>query len=237
MPADASADLAQPDAGWTACSSPSGYQLCGGPDHCAPDCPLCDSYGSDPDVGFCSYDAATPIPIDGDCPQVLDGGIAFVATEYRHPDGGPNNDSLPCRGVTWEGGQLLYRAGYGSNLIYADGSTFDGTPLPTPSDCPSIPGITLCGGACGDSCAKDGSQVCTGRSPLHPYSFCAPAIQTQVFQCARDDPPGDGKHGCLIYRVSPADQPVANSNGLWIDLATCEAAAAGYPGGADCVTQ
>ena len=49
--------------------------------------------------------------------------------------------------------------------------------------------------------------------------------------------PGDGIHGCLIFRVSPSDQPVADSNGVWIDLPTCQAAAAGYPGGADCVTQ
>jgi hypothetical protein len=56
-------------------------------------------------------------------------------------------------------------------------------------------------------------------------------------RCTRTNPPSDGKHGCLIFKDLPADQPFADINGIFMDLTPCQAAAANYPGGADCVAQ
>ncbi len=225
-------------AGWTECSSPSGYQLCGGSANCDLGCGFCANILVS--IGFCG-DNGVPDPFTNtNCAVVPDGSVCLVVGSL--PDGGTGNDRLMGSSIAWEAGELIYRAGYGDSVLFADATPFDGTPLPQPPDCPSISGLTLCGGACGDTCPHDDAHACMGRSPKHPYSLCVDVAPlswngTPDPHCARDNPPSDGKHGCLIFRDDPASQPIADSNGVWIDLPTCQAAAAGYPGGADCVFQ
>jgi hypothetical protein len=231
------ADSSLDGAGWTSCTTPSGYELCGGAANCYPNCQLCDPVIARPDasVGICVGNDV-PFPVHEDnCSICDDGTICIVGSR---PEGG-TEQGIGGTCVEWEVAELLWRDGFGESLMYADSSTgFDGSPLPAPSDCPSVPGLTLCGGDCGDTCPHDVYHYCFGRSPKHPYSLCA-TVQPSVNvpSCSRYNPPGDGKHGCLIFHVGPADQAQADLNGAWIDLPTCQAAAAGYPGGADCVTQ
>lgn len=97
--------------------------------------------------------------------------------------------------------------------------------------------MRLCGGPCGKTCAPD--EVCTGRSPLHPYSLCLPDLRIAGFgytcradgktpRCPQDD-------YCFVFKVQPEAQAYANANGLCMGKAACQAAASALPGGALCV--
>ena len=131
---------------------------------------------------------------------------------------------------------------------YPDRSAYTGDPLPPPpTACPSVPGIQLCGGACGECAA---GYVCIGRSPEHPYSLCVNDWTKQIPSfpqpvCIRDAGTIDGgfvgscydgndKFRCLTFKVDDASQPIADQFSLCVDKSICLAAAAGYPGGAFC---
>lgn len=223
--------------GWTKCAAPDGVSICGGPNGCGPQCQKCaDLPDAGIDIGVCEDNGAYIV----DYPD-------RAADTYLCPDGAFNacdNDSNApgC----WENTcstqdlpQLYLMNGRPDLAKYADRSTYTGNPLPTPTTCPTISGLTLCGGVCGASTCSDSAHVCTGRSPLHPYSLCLPA-EPQSFPCAR------GSNGscnsvhpgfmCLTYQVDSAAQPIADQGSICVDGNICQAAAASYPGGAFCTT-
>ena len=165
---DASAiDGMNGDAGWTSCASPSGYELCGGPNNCNADCnsflciPIGNASGS---VGLCT-DPPAPDPITALGCIGCDDGTMCVVDAFSTPTG-------PVEGLCTvpEAAELARRAG--AQLLYTDFMPYDGTALPAPSDCPTVVGLTLCGGTCGDTCVKDGNHICIGGSPKHPYGVC-----------------------------------------------------------------
>ena len=211
------------EGGWTECSSPDGFRICGGPAAC---------------------------PTDGDCVVCFDeelalaGGVSTCATPamiefgvhvcYLCPDG---DICVSFHGEPADGcapfnlGVLYAQAGAADNVSYADAGSFTGEPLPEPTTCPVIDGVTICGGHCG-GCVP--GSVCTGRSPLHPYGMCLPkpgtlSCELGTLGCTE---PGEA---CFVYTVDPEAQPWADQNGYCLPLAACQAAASNLPGGGTCV--
>ena len=220
--------------GWTDCTSPDGYVLCYGPKSCGAQCAKCDEFGTPPSypdhVKPCANDkyyaddgANSPRSSYG--VGCLDGYISVgydgFAKDYT--------DGHICAGFNL--GILYKNAGDGAAVRYADGSVFTGEPLPTPGDCPQIGGLTLCGGACGNTCAQ--GEICTGRSPPHPYSLCVPDARAWG-PCDVTGACGGGDKKCLVMKVQSEAQSNANHLGLCVSSAVCLAAEKGYPGGAFC---
>jgi len=221
------------DAAWTNCEAPSGVSICGGPHHCGAQCTSC----------YPASDAAQLRPCDDVLYQFApDASVA--ADTFLCPDGALNACRVDANTPScWQDvcttGDLpnLWLLNGRSDLArYADRSTYDGTPLPpSPTSCPSVAsGMKLCGGACG-TCAD--TEVCTGRSPLHPYSLCLTA-EPQSFPCVRGSSgscnalrPG---YMCLTYQVDNAAQSIADQGSLCVPGSICLAAAQSYPGGAFC---
>jgi hypothetical protein len=116
-------------------------------------------------------------------------------------------------------------AGTPDRLRYADFGLWTGDTLPEPATCPTFSGFQICGGHCG-GCDEG---VCIGRSPLHPYGFCAydTGSGCPATACASDQ-------SCFHYIVQAAAQDLADQEGLCLPKALCEALAADYPGGANC---
>lgn len=245
--ADAGAD-ARPagDAGYTACTSPGGYTLCNGSCSGTP-CPP-DKFGTpgcrsdEPgrprpaDLGICSTTGGDDVPPVADCELCPDGHVCALSSQrwwsarpadmFRLMDCGPQDWAI-----------MYTLAGRPDMARYADRSAYTSQPLPSPATCPSVPGLTLCGGPCG-GCPS--GYVCVGRSPLHPYSLCVnDGGQTGVAWSCDRNVGNDCKESlydrrCLTFKVDDASQPVADGNSLCVDRAICEAAAKGYPGGAFC---
>ena len=177
-----------------------------------------------------------------DCTECSDGHLCVSTTS--EPDGlvpSYRFDSMVCADVRFA--EMYALNGRDDLARYADRGAYTGAPLPPPpASCPSIPGIQLCGGACGDCPA---GYVCTGRSPLHPYSLC---INDWRFGHPSLPPPtcigsadagatcydGNDKFRCLTFKVDDASQPIADQYSVCVDKSICLAAAAGYPGGASC---
>lgn len=206
--------------------------------------------------GYVDNDARVCIPADkvnewssgGDiselprhaCVRCGDGNLCFL-TDPRTLDGfGPQSvfDLLVCGDEAY--GTLLAKAGHADMVRYADRSAYTGEALPTPETCPSFPGLSLCGGACG-SCGP--GATCLGRSPLHPYSICVPNSPAldgvaqcgqYVKSCSGDPYNRPVSYSCLVFKVDDASQPLADSSGLCAPDAICQAAAQYYPGGAYC---
>lgn len=213
---------------WTECSSPAGYRICHGPNDCPADQGTC---------GICAGDFhATEKAAISFC--INDAMVAFGARQcFKCPDGGVCGVSLGelslrlgsfnCLPI--DIAQLYDAAGYGHYARYADYGLWTGDPLPSPSTCPIIEGVTLCGPGCGD-CPT--GELCTGRSRLHPHSFCLPEDAGSCSADGLDDcPPGEG---CFKYTVEPEAQPLADQHGYCLEMDRCEALAAGYPGGGVC---
>lgn len=220
--------------GWGDCSSPNGYAICGGPKHCdvGPLCPKCD-WGPFADAASGAVVPCTNTaywssfdPASG-CQECLDGNICVAF----------NSDfaELDCQG--FELGLLYARAGVGFAVRYADNSTFTGERLPEPATCPQAGGVKLCGGACGDTCGP--KEVCTGRSPLHPYSLCLPdarpSSKVQLPCSAGAEAPRCNNGYCFIFKVQPEAQQNADDNGVCMDKPLCQAAASALPGGGICL--
>jgi hypothetical protein len=182
-----------------------------------------------------------------DCQECTDGHVCVFESSTNAQNFGPDSSAaleMQIMGCTDMGYAEMYALNGRSDLArYADRSAYTNAPLPTPSDCPSIAGLTLCGGACGD-CAT--GYICVGRSPLHPYSLCVndftthPAPPNVPTFCLRsdtndcEDVNNPGALRCLTFKVDDASQPVADANSFCVDTAVCNAAAAAYPGGAYC---
>ena len=176
------------------------------------------------------------------CDECSDGRICVAATSEMALTTTPSQafGAMVCADTRFA--QMYALNGRDDLVRYPDRSAYDGAALPTPSDCPSVAGITLCGGACG---ACPNGYVCMGRSPSHPHSLCVndwrtaspPGVLSAT--CSRDAGSGscfDGNDAfrCFTFTVDTASQPVADLNSICIDKAICLAAAAGYPGGAFC---
>lgn len=214
-----------PDAGWTQCTSPSGFAVCGGPNQCpsaSAQCPQCIGDTSSPNgVSACATDPLVQYQAQLCGSPCTDGSIC-VALE--------DDTTFFC--APYDIGVLFAKNGAADRVRYADMGAWTGDPLPLPSTCPSIPGVQVCGGNCGP-CPE--GQVCTGRSPLHAYSFCAPQEYHCVagsHDCGADA--GLSGHGCLTFTVQADAQAVANKWGLCLPATLCQAVAAGLPGGATC---
>ena len=129
-------------------------------------------------------------------------------------------------------GIIVANHGQGDRVGYADRGVWTGDPLPLPKTCPAIPDVPTCGGFCG-GCPV--GEICTGRSPLHPYGICVPetaGICSRVAgvngdKCSVSD-------GCFIFSVEPEHQKVADATGFCLPLAECQAIAAKLPGGGRC---
>jgi len=138
--------------------------------------------------------------------------------------------------IPFSAGQFLAARGEAARLAYADRGSWTGEPLPLPTECPVVDGLQLCGGRCGG--CPDG-EGCTGRSPLHPWGLCIPEreIGDQHAVCsARKGSTGcEWGSSCFVFTVDAAHQGIADSKGLCLPRALCDAAAAGLPGGGRCV--
>lgn len=230
--------VAPPDGEWTQCTSPDGYAVCGGPAQCPASSAACqscgvgsigggDAGGAQGSLYACVNDAlvAFGAPSDKVC---LDGAI-YVA-EYAP-------DAFVC--APYDLGVLFAKNGATDRVRYVDMGVWTGDPLPLPTSCPNIPGLQLCGGNCGP-CPNQ--EMCTGRSPLHPYSFCVPQDTgaSPGLGCnAGSGCPGPGNVpdagiGCLTYKVEPSAQAFADKSGICLPDDLCKAAAAGLPGGGTC---
>jgi hypothetical protein len=230
-------------AGWTSCTSPGGARICSGPAQC-PDSKQGDT---------CSCDG----PFSN--PQVL----RLCLTDHPGPNDGYSNppdlncgrcpDGMICI-AAWQGGAVDFCAAYDFGVLYAnagqsgpdmvryaDGSKFTSTPLPQHQSCPSVSGLQLCGPGC-DPCPTS-APICTGRSPTHPYSWCAP----DPHSLGGADPYGGGdtRNGykgpacaqgasCFVYKTEPELQSIAKDAAICLPTAECQAAAANLPGGGTC---
>jgi hypothetical protein len=114
------------------------------------------------------------------------------------------------------------------HLRYADFGLWSGARLPAPDTCPTFTEFQVCGGSCG-GCAV--GEVCTGRSPLHPYGFCKPNFDCT---CVGD---AGASNGCFRYSVEPSAQAIADQHAFCLPLAMCQALAAKLPGGGTCTSQ
>jgi hypothetical protein len=204
--------------GWPECSTPSGYIICGGDF----ECPL--------DSAECVYCLDRRLAQTGGVSICVNSAPDFTQC-YRCPDGELCVQYTQLRKFLYcapgEVGLLFGAAGAPEQVRYADYGMFTGDPLPEPTTCPAVSGFTLCGGACGGCPA---GSVCTGRSPLHPYSLCVPEIPG--CGVARACSGGDG---CFVFRVEPEAQPLADELGYCLPLSECMAAAENLPGGGFCV--
>jgi hypothetical protein len=212
------------DAGWTACESPAGFEVCGASlENCPPDEPGC-RVCTDPSlpISVCGNDAfyAWGQPVQS-CPGAKDSGVCLNTN-------GPET-GYPI-GVPWDIGALYGANGFGTWVRYEDWGLWTGDPLPEPAVCPNLPGINICGGHCG-GCPPD--TYCTGRSPLHPYGICVP---TKLVVCGVGSLPCGAGLGCFVYKVQPEAQAYADEWGICFPQATCENMAANLPGGGTCTT-
>lgn len=221
--------------GWTQCAAPTGDHLCGregtpcacgpSPSSCAQQSGSCDCLngaelivGQPDDISICATSQIDQADFY-DCP---DGQIMLMAptTDWKKP-----GDVDHC--APFDFGVLYAKNGWAKAVRYVDWAPFTGDPLPTPSTCPQVQGIQLCGGPCGNSC-PDGS-VCTGRSPLHPYSVCLPV------RPPNSPGPGGTGWGCFAFALpSPQDQALAKAAWNSVPGDWCQAAAKNLPGGGVC---
>ena len=211
------------DAGWTNCSAPE-WKGCGTPD-CPDgrkDCTLCSISG---DAGLLGTCAGSLLSNDvGDKPS--DGRVLLSG------QGSFSTVPLFLENVPYNAGIIVANHGQVDRLGYADRGVWTGDALPMPKTCPSIPDVPTCGGYCG-GCPV--GQICTGRSPLHPYGICIPE---NAGVCSTvSSVPGDqcaSGEGCFIFKVEAAHQKVADATGFCVPLKECQAMAANLPGGGFC---
>ncbi len=206
------------------CVSPSGYAVCGGPMSCFPpsqqsmesacwSCELSPTYGLTPCVNTANPDGSSDV-------FASDGEVYIEDTVANL-----------WRAYPFEVGQLFAVNGASDRVRYADFYPWTGDALPTPTTCPTFTGFSICGGDCGP-CASD--ELCTGRSPMHPYGLCMPTPTTtngcgsaQNWACASGTE-------CVVFQSSGDGQQIADAYGLCMATAACEAIASSYPGGAIC---
>jgi hypothetical protein len=230
--ADVSADStvakdAGGDAGWTDCRSPDGFQVCYGTHQCAPaDCTFCQANFSNPknmELTVCANDAWANSGAQSCWDACRDGELCVRSV--------PASTLFSCGGASL--GKLFDINGGRDRVRYADWSLYDGMDLPLPATCPSL-GLPLCGGACPPCAAK---HLCTGRSPLHPYSMCVPEnskLMGGPEYCTKAKPACPNGMWCFVFKVQPSTQALADEGGYCTPSAQCQAAASNLPGGGFC---
>ena len=258
-------DAGPPDeAGYTRCTTPEGWGICGPATGCAsgptrPGCAQCTCPLHQDDSPRDAAELVT-IPLSAQCvpgePREsvgicvdLLGALESFESMTTCQDGLVRYDWLSSAAplltcAPYSVGLLISRyANDKDRLRYADFGLFTGAPLPTPTKCDAFAGFQICGGACGPCGA---GQTCTGRSPLHPYSFCvadslACSVGSQAPQTCTGKPLPSGccpaAEGCFTFTVEAEAQALSDKNGTCIPLAQCQALAAGLPGGGTCTKQ
>jgi hypothetical protein len=218
---DASAEA--PDGlgpGWTQCKSPEGYLLCQGPSDCPTDatCGTCiTSQNPQPnELGVCSS-GVEPLTAT-QCAYAEDGDICAEDTFA----GG-------FWATTFDYGVLLAMNGGTDRARYADMGKWTGDALPAPATCPTLTHATLCGGNCGGCGA---SEICHGRSPLHPYGICISKLGSDSCDAAHNKLCTDTNNKCFTYTIQADVQASAYS--LCLPAASCDDLAANLPGGGTC---
>ena len=243
--ADASFDG---DAGaWTACWSPHGYGICGGPKNCPDSCG-----GPEGTVG-CSY---VQLPLGTPHATAYCENMPyfdFLETHVAKDWNGVTNSSCdgPCEEgvcvrdevaasftcVPYEIGVLYAQSGAADWVRYGDLGLWQDKPIPASAGaCPTVPGMTLCGPGCG-TCAAN--ELCVGRAPLHPTGFCMPRQPDQYHPTSCSG--GVVSAGCnaawskcFTFTVEPAAQALADQYGYCVPNASCAQLAASLPGGGKC---
>lgn len=207
------------------CESPGGFALCGGDAGCT-------------DTASCKC-----------LPRLCDSGAALCMNAagstwkslscFLCPDGQVCVQNEPLCGLDapsalgacypYEVGVLFAANGASTQVFYADYSLWTGDPLPTPTTCPTFGTFRICGGNCGGC---NNGEVCTGRSPLHPYGTC---IATSAPPCSNQGTtPCEVGSSCFRYTVQPSAQAGADANGVCLPTAECQDLAANLPGGGTC---
>ncbi len=199
---------------WTNCTSPDGFAICGGPAHCGVGgiCLGCsdEKMAEKGEVTACFTQAWANQQNYISC-YLCDDGNLCPRYSYK---GGYNCGPFSM-------GVLFAKAGAADRVRYADFGLWTGKPIPEPDSCPKL-GIALCGGKCG-GCPT--GKICTGRSPLHPYSVCIPDyVKPCIGWC-------NSGYSCFSYLVEPESQAVADENGYCLEINECQALAAKLPGG------
>ena len=218
----------------------SGVRICGGgcpsldSTQCPGGCqPVSTVDGAHSDIGVCWSDLAKAgvscaVCNDGEaCLQRSPGALVCVPEDL-------------CAHIWDLGAQNVCR--------YADKSTFDDRPLPTPGACPSAATAIICGGGC-PACPVNGEHRCVGRSPDHPFGICPPAISgmdpnepTSVSTCSLSagnyavpcPQLSTGPFACAVFHAGASDQAAAMLYGLCVGSDLCAATARALPGGLDC---
>jgi hypothetical protein len=210
------------DAVWTQCSTPGDLRVCGGPAGCDATGKTCDCLrlcGDAGDLAVCST-PAFPTGPSAICFLCRDGNVCIMEQPCSMTD-------LVC--VPFEMGVLFANNGAADRVRYADFSRWTGDQLPEPNTCPSLSGATVCGGHCG-GCAN--GEICTGRSPLHPYGICV--AQAKSCRGGQAGACGSQSEGCFTFKVQPDVQALATINGICLPLGQCQAIAGELPGGGTC---
>lgn len=209
------------DGGWTECSTPD-WLACGVPECPAgrPGCSSCLPADEPGLLGTCGESLNPGFVIY----KPADGNI-FVAT------GATVSIPLLIYEVPFSAGVFIAAHGQTDRLAYADLGVWTGEPIPAPTDCKPVPGTEICGGYCG-GCSV--GNICTGRSPLHPYGICVPTLGDLCsINPAKPEKCQSGE-ACFVFQVEEARQPMADARGFCLPTAVCQASAAGLPGGGFC---
>jgi hypothetical protein len=167
-------------------------------------------------------------------------GLSTLTNCWDAPDGKvciffytPGNEGKPHLWISattdFDLGRLFLQNGATARVRYADMGTFDGTPLPTPSTCPTLQNVRICGGNCG-GCGQD--ETCHGRAPLHPYGFCIPS---PAEPCKLGNPMcSNPNHACFSFKVEPEAQAMADGYSFCVPKVACPELLSNYPGGGTC---
>ena len=212
------------------CVSPGGFRVCHGSNACPADdtCNCQDNFfnpnSPNPQLSICTSTIGNILSIHDCRLGCADGEFCVVLTVSS-----ANPQARPYVCVPEELAQLYQANGGADRVRYADWSDWTNAPLPNPSACPAVSGFSICGGSC-PTCGL--GELCTGRSPLHPYSLCIPDKNAY---CTKAKPGCPAGQSCFLFTVEPDAQSLADAAGYCMPTAACKAAQAGYPGGATCL--
>lgn len=203
------------DAESSQCTS-NGQRICYGPGRCGGE--RCNCAASDYPPDNLTICAANPGSSVNQCPFCVDGKVCIQVYKSL---------TVPEWCTEFDLGLLMLKNGGGGRVRYADLGAFDGTPLPLPTTCKTLPVARLCGPAC-PLCDID--EICHGRSPLHPYGIC---VHNKTNFCSKSAPTKNCQAGekCFVFTVDISSQSVADEAGNCLPGPVCDDLAINYPGG------